>query len=183
MSDSTDAFQGLLLREFLLEDELQDEFNYAEIVSWLGELLKEPASVAIEHFLSGGILGLVNAGLTKHAIVRVVKIKYTTLLVRAGADLLAFMKSEEDNYKSCCRSALCHAIQGSWEWSFGALSVAASKNDSWPRHHHIYGLIHGAKGDLEGAMSELNRALATEPFPETKQRISEAVELIAATRR
>ena len=135
MSENTDAFQGLLLREFLLEDGLRDEFNYAEVVAWLGELLKEPASVAIEQFLSGGILGFVNAGLTQHAIVRLVKVKNTTLLVRAAVDLLAFMKSAEDNYKSCCRSALCHAIQGSWDWAFGALRVAASKKDCWARHH------------------------------------------------
>ena len=93
MSDSTDAFQGLLLREFLLEDGLRDEFNHAEVVSWLGELLKEPATAAVAHFLSGGILGFVNAGLSQHAIVHLVKVKNTTLLVRAAADLLAWMKS------------------------------------------------------------------------------------------
>jgi len=174
---NTDPFQGLILREFLLEDGLRDEFNYAEVASWLGELASEPVAVAVEHFLSGGILAFVNAGLTQQAIVHLVKIKNTTLLLRAAADFLAFMKSADDNYKSCCRSALCHAVQGSWEWAFGALRAAAHKNDAWARHHHIYGLIHGAKGDFATALPELERAEAEEPYPDPRRRIAEAIDL------
>jgi hypothetical protein len=145
MSVGIDAFQGLILREFLLEDGLRDEFNYVQVASRLGELVSQPASVAVERFLSGSILSFVNAGLTQEAILHLVKISNATLLIRAAADFLAFVKSDEDNYKSCCRSALCHAIQGLWEWAYGALRVAAHKNDNWARHHHIYGLIHGVE--------------------------------------
>jgi hypothetical protein len=167
----------LILREFLLEDGLRDEFNYAQIASWLGELVSQPASIAVEHFLSDGILSFVNAGMTQQAIVHLVKVKNTTLLLRATADFLAFMKAAENNYMSCCRSALCHAIQGSWEWAFGALRAAAHKNDSWARHHHIYGLIHGARGDFVTALRELERAATTEPYPEPRERIAEAIQL------
>jgi hypothetical protein len=173
----TDAFQGLILREFLLEDGLRDEFNHAEVASWLGELVGKPAALAVEHFLSGGVLSFVDAGLTQQAILHLVKVKNTTLLLRAAADFLASMKSAEDAYKSCCRSALCHAIQGSWEWAFGALRAAAHKNDNWARHHHIYGLIHGAKGNCGEAIPELERAASAEPYPEPQRRILEAVEL------
>jgi hypothetical protein len=177
MSVHTDVFQGLILREFLLEDGLRDEFNYAQVASWLGELVSQPASAAVERLLSGGILSFVNAGMTQQAILHIVKVKNATLLFRAAADLLAFMKSAEDSYRSCCRSALCHAIQGSWEWAYGALRAAAHKNDNWPRHHHIYGLVHGATGNFAIALPELERAATTESYREQRERIMEAIDL------
>jgi len=115
MSVGTDAFQGLFLREFLLEDGLREEFNYAQVASWLGELLSQPASVAVQHLLSGSILTFVKAGLTRQAIMHLVKVKNTTLLLRATADFLSLLKSADDNYRSCCRSALCHAIASSFQ--------------------------------------------------------------------
>ena len=35
MTVGIDAFQGLILRELLLEDGLREEFNYAQVASWL----------------------------------------------------------------------------------------------------------------------------------------------------
>ncbi|MBD2772683.1 hypothetical protein [Iningainema tapete] len=175
---STDVFKSMILQEFLLEDRLRSEYNYAEVASWLGNLVKVPASVAVEQFLASGVLVFVNAGLTQKAIAELVKVKNTTLVIRAVADVLASCKSDEDNYKSCCRSALCHAIQGSYDWAFGALRVAASKNDNWARHHHLYGLIHGAKGDNERALFELEKALAAEPYAEPRKRIEQARQVV-----
>ena len=53
--------------------------------------------------------------------------RFTALPVRSIADILATFKSPDDNYRSCCRSALRYAVTGSREWAFGALRVAASK--------------------------------------------------------
>lgn len=182
MSKNEDIFQALILREFLLEDNLQNEFNHAEIATYLGNLAGQPAALAVDRFLGGGILSFVGAGMTKKAITHLVQVKHTILIARSLADILALWKSGEDNYHSCCRSALCHAVVGSWKWSFGALQYAANYNDSWARHHHIYGLIHGAQNHFDKAEEELQRAEAEEPIEDAKQRIKEALEFARTLR-
>jgi hypothetical protein len=94
-----------------------------------------------------------------------------------GSDILAAFRSADDNYRSCCHSALCYAVTGSREWAFGALRVAASKHDDWARHHPIYGLIHGVHGDYDKALPELERARAAEPIEDVGGSIGEAVEI------
>lgn len=56
--------------------------------------------------------------------------------------------------------------------------VAASKNDSWARHHHLYGLIHGAMGRDDRAAWELERAAGAESHDAAKARIFEALALV-----
>jgi hypothetical protein len=58
--------------------------------------------------------------------------------------------------------------------------VAASKHDDWARHHHIYGLIHGAFGDYDKALPELERAGAAEPMEDVRARIGEVIDLCRA---
>lgn len=93
------------------------------------------------------------------------------------SDLLAGLRSGDDTYRSCCRSALCYAITGSREWAFGALRIAASKHDDWARHHHIYGLLHGAAGDYGRSLFEFGLALVAEPHAGVRSRIGEAMAL------
>jgi tetratricopeptide (TPR) repeat protein len=169
-----DAFQAMILREFLLEDRLKEECNISGILIRLGEIVRQPAALALEHFVRGKLGDFVAAGLTQLDIQRICNVKTATLVMRTVSDWIAWCKSSDDNYRSACRSALCYAVQGSFEWAFGALRGAASRNDTWSRHHHLYGLIHGAKGDFRRAMEELDRALATEPYLDARNRIQEA---------
>jgi hypothetical protein len=175
--NGVDPFKDMIERECRLEEGLRDEFEYAEVATVLAELAGAPAGQAVQHVVSGGVLRFRTAGMTEKVINRLVNARTRTLVVRAVADFIAFIRSQEDNYKSCCRSALCHAKHGSWEWAFGALRAAAHKDDTWARHHHIRGLIHGARGDFEKAVTELARAAAAEPYPDASSRISEALEL------
>jgi hypothetical protein len=103
--------------------------------------------------------------------------RFTALPVPSVSDILAAFKSADDNYRSCCRSALGYAVTGSREWAFGALRVTASKHDDWARHHPISGLIHGVYGDYAKALPELERARPAEPIEDVRGRIGAAVEL------
>ena len=94
---------------------------------------------------------------------------------RTFADLLATFKGEQYKYESTCRSALCHAVGGNMSHAFGALRIAASVNDNFARHHHIYGLIHAAEGRFDQARQELQQAKLNEPNEDTRQRIEFAL--------
>ncbi len=172
------AFQALILREFLLEDRLSGAFNYAAVASWLGELANAPSAVAVEYFLSENVRRFLDAGMTQQAIVDIVQIKNSTLRLRSASELLAVTKSLEDNYDPCCRSALCHAVHGSWEWAFGAYEPPPQRKTTHGRGTIIsMELIHGARGAFEKAVQELERAAGSEPYPEPQRRIAEALEL------
>ena len=103
------------------------------------------------------------------------------LVTCAWSDIIATFKGKQDKYESTCRSALCHAISGSNEHAFGALRVAATVNDNYARHHHIYGLIHSAAGNWERARFELHRALRAEHYPETRDRIAQTLSVVEGT--
>jgi len=174
MTQFNDAFKAMTLREFFLEPRLADEFQAARFLSWLGGKLAWPLSKVVEAKLC------VPAKAVEIAVRAITGERFTALPVRSASDILAAFKSADDNYRSCCRSALCYAVTGSREWAFGALRVAASKHDDWARHHHIYGLIHGDFSDFGKALLELERARVTEPHEDVRVRISEAVELCRA---
>lgn len=161
----------------MLDPGLKNEFNYAEVATQTGILLSEPTAIAIDVFLKLKFGRGFPPRLTQKVITDLVKVKHTSLLLRTVADILAWAKSPQDAYASCCRSSLCHAVQGSYEWAFYPLQVAASKNDDWARHHHIYGLIHRANGNFDRALFELGKANHAEPLPDVRIRITEAIAL------
>ncbi|MBD2057814.1 hypothetical protein H6F88_17610 [Oculatella sp. FACHB-28] len=142
---------------------------------------------AIKTFLNLKVGSSLSSDATTNLLINLVQVKHTALVVRAAADVLALARSSEDNYDSCCRSALSHAVQSSYQWAFGALQAAASKSDAWSKHHYIYGLIHGATGNFERAVFEFNKALQTEGCKEKHRRILEALtiaqqQLLAASK-
>jgi hypothetical protein len=157
MSEFTDAFKVMVLREFFLEPGPAEEFQAACFLSWLGGKSAWPMSKMAETKLG------VPARAVEVAIRAITGERFTALPGRSASDILAAFRSPDDNYRSCCRSALCYAVTGSREWAFGALRVAASKRDDWARHHHLYGLIHGVSGDYDKALPELERGRAAEP--------------------
>lgn len=172
----SDAIQAMLVREFYLEPHLADEFKAAWVLSLVAQCFVRPASKVLAAKL--GIPAL----LIEKPIRAIMGEKHMALPVRAFSDWLAWLKSADDNYRSCCRSALCYAINGSHEWAFGALRVAASKHDDWSRHHHFYGLIHGVAGNHERSLFELDLAQRAEPYEDVRQRIAEAASLCDADR-
>jgi hypothetical protein len=174
MSQFTDAFKAMLLREFFLEPRLAKEFQAARFLSWASGKLAWPLSKVIAVKLG------ISPKPVEVAVRAITGERLMALPVRSLADVLAAFKSPDDNYRSACRSALCYAVTGSREWAFGALRVAASKHDDWARHHHLYGLIHGAFGDYDKALPELERARAAEPLDDVRARIGEAGELCRA---
>lgn len=170
----SDTFKAMTLREFLLEPRLAEEFQAARFLSWLGGKLAWPLSQVVAAKTG------VPAKAVEVAVRAITGERFTALPVRSVSDILAAFKSSDDNYRSCCRSALCYAVTGSHEWAFGALRAAAGKHDDWARHHHVYGLIHGIFGDFDKALPELERARAAEPMEDVRDRIGEAVGLCRA---
>jgi hypothetical protein len=135
MEQPTDAFKAMILREFFLEPRLAEEFQAARVLSWAGDKLAWPLSKVVATKFG------IPAKPVELAVRAITGERFTALPVRSASDILAWFKSPDDNYRSCCRSALCYAVTGSREWAFGALRVAASKHDDWARHRHLYGMI------------------------------------------
>jgi hypothetical protein len=176
MSEFTDAFKAMALREFFLEPGPAQEFQAARFLSWLGGKSAWPLSRVV-----GARLG-VPAGAVEVAIRAITGERFTALPGRSASDILAAFRSPDDNCCSCCRSTLCYAVTGSREWAFGALRVAASKHDDWARHPQLYGLTHDVSSDHNKALPELEKGQAAEPMADVRSRIGEAVELCQATR-
>uniref|UniRef100_A0A0C1NMF9 Uncharacterized protein n=1 Tax=Tolypothrix bouteillei VB521301 TaxID=1479485 RepID=A0A0C1NMF9_9CYAN len=179
-SDPTNLlFQSLLLEEFFLESNLRQEFGVPEKLAELASRFSKPTA-KILHLL---IVSKANLPIPPDAIAEVIdwltSQRHTTLIFRSIADVLATTRSAQDKYNSCCRSAICYAVVGSYDFAFGALRISASVNDSWARHHHIYGLIHAIENRKARAQCELEMAYACEPYSETKVRIARALELLS----
>ncbi len=167
----TDAFRAMLVREFYMEPGLAEEFKAGWWLSFMARRSVRPASKILAANLG------IPPVLVEKPIRAVVGEKNRALPVRAFPDWLVRQKSDGDTYPSCCRTALCYAINGSHEWAFEALRIAASQHDDWSRHHHIYGLIHGAEGNNERALVELRLAERAEPYEDGRRRIADAIAL------
>lgn len=172
------SFQGLLLEEFLLEHNLRQEFNIPEKFSELASLFSERSATVLSILMASKVGVPIPPDVIKEIIDWVTAQRHTTLIARSIADIMATVRSPQDKYNSCCRSAICYALTGSYNFAFGALKIAASVNDLWARHHHIYGLIHGIQNRNEEAKSELEMAYNYEPYSETKARIGQALKLL-----
>ncbi len=170
------GFESHLMAEFIIEPHLQDEFDLVNLASRAGTKLSPAASKILSAIIVAKtgvpIPPVVLDELGKH----ISKQRSTMLIFKGIADFLAWMRSSQQNYESCCRSAISHAVIGSHDYAFGALRFAANINDDWARHHHIYGLIHGVNGNYNEARYELERALGAEPYHETQLRIRLALD-------
>ncbi|MFB2881824.1 hypothetical protein [Floridanema aerugineum] len=172
------SFQGLLLEEFILEPNLRREFGIPEKFSELALHFSDQAATIL-HLLIVNHVGLpIPSDVIKEVINWLIAKRHTTLIFRSISDIIATVRSEQDKYNSCCRSAICHGVVGSDDFAFGALRIAASVNNTWARHHHIYGVIHGIKNCNLQAQYELEMAYNNEPYSETKARIQLALEIL-----
>lgn len=176
MAGSSDVFQAMLLREFLLDEATTGEYDLSEVVRRLGVILDCSEEEAIGRFVAGDARSAVSGGLVHSAIVSMIQGKRSPLLVRLAAAVKKIMDAKLDDYPASCGFALGLAVRGEYELAFEALRRAGHVHDDWARHHHLYGLIHGARGDYSRALFELGLARDAEPFATTRGRIAEAIE-------
>jgi WD40 repeat protein len=87
MKQDTDAFKALLLREFLLEPGLAQEFQAARVLSWVGGKLARPLAevVAAKFGIPPESVELAVRAITGE--------RFTALPVRSIADILATFKT------------------------------------------------------------------------------------------
>lgn len=109
MEQPTDAFKAMILREFFLEPQLAEEFQAARVLSGAGDKLAWPLSKVVAAKFG------IPAKPVELAVRAITGERFTALPVRSASDILAWFKSADDNYRSCCRSALCYAVTGSRE--------------------------------------------------------------------
>jgi hypothetical protein len=100
------------------------------------------------------------------------------LVSRTAAGVSAELKAASVSYERCCRMALCYMAIGRVGHVFSALRAAAAKNDAFARHHYLYGVVLGLEGNEERARWELGMALSGEPYPEARERIQLAMDIL-----
>lgn len=164
----------LIFREFLLDAELYREVGLERLPEELGQRLGCPAERAIATLLEHPLL----EPLSVAELQRLIAIRDMTLVSRTAAALAADLKEAAVTYEQCCRTALCYAVAGLESHVFTALRAAAAKDDSWARHHYLYGLVLGAGGNRERAHWEFDMALRCEPYEDARVRVREAIDLL-----
>lgn len=85
---------------------------------------------------------------------------------------------DEENYSAHCRSALIYLAWKNCAAAENAINHAKFKRDNWALAHYVYGLLRGLQGDAGRAHFELYLALHREPFPEARERIGRALDLV-----
>ena len=153
--DRAEAAQAALLEEVRHEPGLEDELVSAPGAPDLGELgrlalSRKPGQAALR----------------------------ADWLSRSLDERLSRAQAPEDCYVLACRAALVHALLGRREAAFESLRVAASVDDGWARHHHLYGILHAAGGDEAAARFELRLALEREPFASARERLARFLALL-----
>lgn len=164
----------VLYREFLLEPMLYRDAGLDDLPERLAALLgcarDEAVMVAVRHPTLGS--------LTIEQLASLLAIRDMDLVSRTAASVTSDLRPREVTYDQCIRLALCYGVLDKEGHAFSALRVAASKNDHYARHHYLYGIFLGLKGDRERALWELDMALRHEPYPEGLERIRAAWRLV-----
>jgi hypothetical protein len=169
-----ELLQRMLLREFLLEPELLAETGLEGLPARLATLLAVAEADAVARLTANELL----EPLSLEQLQELLAIRDMALVSRTPAAVAAELKDPPVSYERCCRTALCYAVIGSSGHVFTALRAAAGKNDSWARHHYLYGLILGLEGNEERARWELDMALRIEPYEEGRARIRLAIDVV-----
>jgi hypothetical protein len=166
----------MIFREFLREQDLHREVGLEKLSEQLGERLGCPPDKAIAELVAHPFL----EPLALDELQRLIVIRDMALVSRTAAALAADLKRAEVSYEACCRTAICYAVAGLESHVFAALRAAAAKDDSWARHHFLYGLVLGAAGNRERALWELDMALRVEPYEDARVRVRRAMDLLGA---
>jgi hypothetical protein len=174
MIATVEKLQRIVYREFLLEPELYHEVGLESLPSQLASALACSAGDAITRLLARPLL----EDLTLAELRPLFVIRDMSLVSRTAAALSAELKAPGVSYDECCRTALSYAVIGSHSHVFSALRVAASKNDSFARHHYLYGLMLALGDDSERARWELGMALQAEPYDQGRARIRWVLDIL-----
>ncbi len=84
----------------------------------------------------------------------------------------------ERNYMALARSALVHMLWRKTYQAEEAINRAKYRIDNWAFAHVVYGLLQGLRGDAGKAHFELYLAVHREPYPEARDRIERALDLV-----
>src|SRR5262249_17511216 len=98
-------------------------------------------------------------------------------LYRWGAEDWAWLWSSRDYYAALCCSGLLFLLELDFPGCKDRLDRARQYQTDWAFAHHLYGLLHGLRGDSAGACEELALALRHETYREARRRIERAVRL------
>ncbi len=174
--DQTETLTRILYYEFLIEPGLLAETGLEDIPSRLALLLNCKEKEALAKLIASPLL----EKLTLDQLCVLLTIRDMTFISKTAAALSAELKSPDATYHDCCRMALAYAVLHKTGHVFSALRAAASKNDTWARHHYLYGLVLGIEGNRERAIWELNIALKYEPYEDGRIRIRRTLDTIEA---
>lgn len=166
-----------LYREFLLEKELYREAGLEKLPKALAEVLGCTEKEAIARALEGNFI---EAAENFESLRRLMQIRDMVLLSKTPATLAAELKDKSISYDQCCRLALCYAVADRIPHSFAALRASAAKNESWARHHYLYGLLLAIDGDAKRACWELEMALEREPYDDGRIRVGRLLDILDA---
>src|SRR5262249_20849089 len=98
-------------------------------------------------------------------------------LYRWGAEEWAWLRSSSAYYAALCCSGLLFLLALDCQGCKDRLDRARQYQTDWAFAHHLYGLLHGLRGDAAGAREELALALRHETYREARRRIERAVRL------
>lgn len=161
-----DQIRRALYREFLLEPGLYLEAGLDDLPRKLARHLQCGEQEAIPMLLTSANLQPLSSEELK-LLFAIRDMSFSRTAAAVATDLM----SPGCSYDRCIRIALCYAVLGRLGHVFSALRAAANKDDSFARHHHLYGLVLALQGNAERANWELGIALANEPFEEGRERI------------
>ena len=107
-------------------------------------------------------------------------------IAERAEELVAACISEGEAHLEHAVQKLCEAypdkvdeIQDEVEVARSAgLNRGPGKDDSWARHHYLYGLVLGIEGNRERALWELDMALRREPYEDARIRIRQVISLL-----
>lgn len=132
------SFQGLLLEELLLEPNLRQEFNVPEKLANLAQRFSKKAASILHGLIVSKTYLPIPSEVIKEVVDFLFTQRHTNLVFRSISDGIGTVRSPQDKYNSCCRSAICHAVVGSYDFAFGALRIAASVNDCWATSSYLW---------------------------------------------
>lgn len=171
-----ESLRRMIYREFLLESNLYKQMALDELPEKLAAVLNCPT----EHAVATATAHLFLEPFSFDQLKELFVIRDMEFVSRTAAAVNSELKEANRSYQDCIRSCLCYGLLGMKAHCFSALRSAAGKNDTWAKHHYLYGLLLGIDGRLDRARWELEIALEKEPYEDGKISIRRAIDLVVA---
>ena len=170
------AFFALLLEEINCQPGLRDELGANNFGAACGVVFGK-ALVKVISLIGESQTGIPSFFYTcAGSSVNYMLIPPTTSLFRDVADLLSIKSGS--NYEALCRSALLHLYWKQYANAEKKLNIAKNNHDSRAFAHHVYGILRGLEGNIDGARFELNLARTRESHDSAIKRIDLALKIL-----